>query len=438
MGYNNLIYNMVLGNELIKKLILFIAILSLFGCSAASEISSRVSEKESSSTSTTSNISKESKLYSDPITLQQLGFENTLPDIMLQNYLVLKEFKETESKLKKKGYDVYDGYVEASKESGSDKISIDLSGGRALVSTKDDMMFIIYRSTSGDRTDFTKNVLTDLDGALISPEWYDGENSDSVLIHRGVDTEYTRFRNKILNIAAKTESKKFIVSGHSLGSALATLTALDLASNYKYDVSVVTFGSPRVGNKDFREVMEKYVPDNYRIYFPDDPIVSIPGLLIEYEHAGIALGISSEGTQNNKISTDNFGIAAYKSIFNDNFKVHMIGNYIKSINTILQSCYQDEQYCFNLRKGIEVAMIERETMNQYRSIFKAKPEEFKDALVIKSKEAVAKKQKELEQKTEESISNLEDFIKDNQEKIETEWFNSYKTMAESKAKSLIE
>ena len=438
MGYNNLIYKMVLENELIKKLILFFVILSLFGCSAAAEISSKVSEKESSSTSTTSTISKESKLYSDPITLQQLGFENTLPDIMLQNYLVLKEFKETESKLKKKGYDVYDGYVEASKESGSDKISIDLSGGRALVSTKDDMMFIIYRSTSGDRTDFTKNVLTDLDGALISPEWYDGENSDSVLIHRGFDTEYSRFRNKILNIAARTESKKFIISGHSLGSALSTLTALDLASNYKYDVSVVTFGSPRVGNKDFREVMEKYVPDNYRIYFPDDPIVSIPGLLIEYEHAGIALGISSEGTQNNKISTDNFGIAAYKSIFNENFKIHMIGNYIKSINTILQSCYQDEQYCFNLRKGMEVAMIERETMNQYRSIFKAKPEEFKDALVIKSKEAAAKKQKELEKKTEESISNLENFIKDNQEKIETEWFKSYKTMAESKAKSLIE
>tara|TARA_B100001765_G_C19500332_1_gene338969 strand:+ start:934 stop:2250 length:1317 start_codon:yes stop_codon:yes gene_type:complete len=438
MGYNNLIYKMVLENELIKKLILFFVILSLFGCSAAAEISSKVSEKESSSTSTTSTISKESKLYSDPITLQHLGFENTLPDIMLQNYLVLKEFKEAKSKLEKKGYDVYDGYVEASEKSESDKISIDLSGGRALVSTKDDMMFIIYRSTSGDRTDFTKNVLTDLDGALISPEWYDGENSDSVLIHRGFDTEYSRFRNKILNIAARTESKKFIISGHSLGSALSTLTALDLASNYKYDVSVVTFGSPRVGNKDFREVMEKYVPDNYRIYFPDDPIVSIPGLLIEYEHAGIALGISSEGTQNNKISTDNFGIAAYKSIFNENFKIHMIGNYIKSINTILQSCYQDEQYCFNLRKGMEVAMIERETMNQYRSIFKAKPEEFKDALVIKSKEAAAKKQKELEKKTEESISNLENFIKDNQEKIETEWFKSYKTMAESKAKSLIE
>ena len=83
-------------------------------------------------------------------------------------------------------------------------------------------------------------------------------------------------------------------------------------------------------------------------------------------------------------------------------------------------------------------MIERETMNQYRSIFKSKPEEFKDALVIKSKEAVAKKKEELEKKTEESISNLESFIKNNQEKIETEWFNSYKTMAESKAKSLIE
>jgi hypothetical protein len=435
MGYNNLINKKVLENELLKKLILFFVILALFGCSAVSEISSKVSDEESPPTSA---ISKESKLYSDPISLQQLGFENTLPDILLQNYLVLKEFKEAKSKLEKKGYDVHDGYVEAAAKTGADKVSIDLSGGRALVSTKDDMMFIIYRSTSGDRTDFTKNVLTDLDGALISPEWYDGENSDSVLIHRGFVTEYARFRNTILNIAARTESKKFIVSGHSLGSALAALTALDLSSNYKYDVSVVTFGSPRVGNKDYRQVMEKYVPDNYRIYFPDDPIVSIPGLLFEYEHAGIALGISSEGTQNNQISTDNFGIAAYKSIFNGNFKVHFIGNYIKSINTILESCYKDEQYCFNLRKGMEVAMIERETMNQYRSIFKSKPEEFKDALVIKSKEAAAKKKKELEKKTEESISNLESFIKNNQEKIETEWFNSYKTMAESKAKSLIE
>ena len=435
MGYNNLINKKVLENELLKKLILFFVILALFGCSAVSEILSKVSDEESPPTS---DISKESKLYSDPISLQQLGFENTLPDILLQNYLVLKEFKEAKSKLEKKGYDVHDGYVEAAVKTGADKVSIDLSGGRALVSTKDDMMFIIYRSTSGDRTDFTKNVLTDLDGALISPEWYDGENSDSILIHRGFDTEYSRFRNTILNIAARTESKKFIVSGHSLGSALAALTALDLSSNYKYDVSVVTFGSPRVGNKDYRQVMEKYVPDNYRIYFPDDPIVSIPGLLFEYEHAGIALGISSEGTQNNKISTDNFGIAAYKSIFNENFKVHQIGNYIKSINTILESCYKDEQYCFNLRKGMEVAMIERETMNQYRSIFKSKPEEFKDALVIKSKEAAAKKKEELEKKTEESISNLESFIKNNQEKIETEWFNSYKTMAESKAKSLIE
>ena len=198
MGYNNLINKKVLENELLKKLILFFVILALFGCSAVSEISSKVSDEESPPTSA---ISKESKLYSDPISLQQLGFENTLPDILLQNYLVLKEFKEAKSKLEKKGYDVHDGYVEAAVKTGADKVSIDLSGGRALVSTKDDMMFIIYRSTSGDRTDFTKNVLTDLDGALISPEWYDGENSDSVLIHRGFDTEYTRFRNTILNIA---------------------------------------------------------------------------------------------------------------------------------------------------------------------------------------------------------------------------------------------
>ena len=75
MGYNNLINKKVLENELLKKLILFFVILALFGCSAVSEISSKVSDEESPPTSA---ISKESKLYSDPISLQQLGFENTL------------------------------------------------------------------------------------------------------------------------------------------------------------------------------------------------------------------------------------------------------------------------------------------------------------------------------------------------------------------------
>ena len=39
--------------------------------------------------------------------------------------------------------------------------------------------------------------------------------------------------------------------------------------------------------------MDEYVRDNYRIFFPEDPIANIPGVLFDYEHTGIALGIIS-------------------------------------------------------------------------------------------------------------------------------------------------
>ena len=250
----------------------------------------------------------------------------------------------------------------------------------------------------------------------------------------------------MLEIINDKKPSKIIVSGHSLGSALATLSALDLSMNYGYDVSLVSMGGPRVGNKEYRELMDNYVKDNYRIYIPEDPIINIPGSLKDYEHSGFAFGINPDGTHNSEINIDNFGFNAYRSIFDERFNIHHLGNYIKSINKILGKCYKDQSECFNMQEGYKTSLIERETMNQFRIALRAKPQEFIDETMEKAIGNIEEEKKKIKEITSEFkektnaevLSNLDVIIEAN--KAKTEWVKSYSEKAKSlkdKAKDLL-
>ena len=369
------------------------------------------------------------------VSLQEIGFERILPDLVYQNYLVLKDFEFAKQKAEIKGYEVIgDDFLYAPGEENKDKFSINLSGGKALILKKDNILFVIFRSTSGDRSDFTKNVITDLDGALVNTSWISGEN---ILVHRGFESEYLRYRESLNEIIIDENPSKIIFTGHSLGSALAALSALDLSMNSGYDVSLLAMGAPRVGNSEYRKLMDEYVKDNYRIYFPQDPISNIPGTLFDYEHTGLALGISPEGKHNHDISIDNFGFTAYRAVFDERFNVHKYPSYFKAINKILSDCYKDETKCFNMKQAYMTMMVERETMNQYRAAVKAKPAEITNELmesaVISLKEEKNKIEKlsndAFEKSNLELSENLESIINLNKEK--TEWAKTYKEKASS-------
>ncbi len=425
------------------KKILITIIMFLLSCSSPSSDTEVKTDAEEIGDS----IVKASSIIEEKpmVSLQQIGFESILPDIVYQNFLVLKDFEYVKEKAEVKGYDIIKNkFIKAPGENVSDKFSINLSGGLALIVEKDDILFVTFRSTSAKtKKEYTKNVITDLDGALVKADWIE---SEGVLLHRGFDAEYSRFREEVVKIINEEKPNKIIFSGHSLGSSLASLSALDLSMNHGYDVSLVSMGGPRVGNKQYRELMDEFVKDNYRIYIPQDPIVNIPGTLKEYEHSGFALGINPDGTHNNEVSIDHFGFTAYRSIFDERFDIHHYGNYVKSINKILSSCYKDESECFNMREAYKTSMIERETMNQYRIALKAKPQEIIDENVQKALgniESEKKKIKEIttdfkEKTNNEVLNNLDGIIASNKNK--TEWVKSYKEKAKSikdKAKDLL-
>jgi predicted lipase len=78
---------------------------------------------------------------------------------------------------------------------------------------------------------------------------------------------------------------KIIVTGHSLGGALATLCALSIArSSIKTKVYCLTFGSPRVGNRHFAKLFNKCVPNSVRYVYGADMVASVPLILQGYWH----------------------------------------------------------------------------------------------------------------------------------------------------------
>ena len=67
----------------------------------------------------------------------------------------------------------------------------------------------------------------------------------------------------LLHIRFKLE-RYVTIAGHSLGGALATLAAYDLATELALPhVHCITFGAPRVGNSVFVSDYDRHVPDTW-------------------------------------------------------------------------------------------------------------------------------------------------------------------------------
>ncbi len=74
------------------------------------------------------------------------------------------------------------------------------------------------------------------------------------------------------------------ICGHSLGGALATLLALDVAANTAFtDPAVYTYGSPRTGDSLFASTYDQVVKNSSRIANRLDIVTALPPP-VDYEH----------------------------------------------------------------------------------------------------------------------------------------------------------
>lgn len=154
--------------------------------------------------------------------------------------------------------------------------------------------------------------------------------ADPCLIHSGFFTAYSSVRHQVINMIAsvvaldhlknekicsknelesdensKSESPRpqhwtVAITGHSLGGALATLAAMDIAQqkNKLGDIKIkmYNFGSPRVGNQCFSKLFDLAVPDSWRVVNANDSVTKVPRPFMGYHHVGHLVAVDKDGS----------------------------------------------------------------------------------------------------------------------------------------------
>uniref|UniRef100_A0ACD5TAC8 Uncharacterized protein n=1 Tax=Avena sativa TaxID=4498 RepID=A0ACD5TAC8_AVESA len=112
---------------------------------------------------------------------------------------------------------------------------------------------------------------------------FDYPGMDEAKVHSGFYSAYhnTTLRDGVVNGIQKTMEAygnvPIMVTGHSMGGAMASFCTLDLIVNYGLkDVTLMTFGQPRIGNAEFSSHFKKYLPNAIRVTNAHDIVPHLP------------------------------------------------------------------------------------------------------------------------------------------------------------------
>ena len=105
-------------------------------------------------------------------------------------------------------------------------------------------------------------------------------------------------QEQIRTAKAPRPRRSFVVTGHSLGSALATLFVMKNKASHRFDITTIcTFASPRVGDTQFAEQFNQLPVTSWRIVNTQDIVPKLPLRLpfFDYQHVATPYEFSSSG-----------------------------------------------------------------------------------------------------------------------------------------------
>ena len=133
-----------------------------------------------------------------------------------------------------------------------------------------DQLILAFRGTSSKKDLFT-------DFTAVKSRYL------GTTVHKGFRDAWLSIEDKVLSYVDKVKPQKVRVAGHSLGGALATHAALSVSlwrfSDCQFEMdrpSLYTYGSPRVGDKAFSDLVNSTVFDHYRVTNGRDIIPRVP------------------------------------------------------------------------------------------------------------------------------------------------------------------
>ena len=110
--------------------------------------------------------------------------------------------------------------------------------------------------------------------------------------HEGFQNQYGEMKEHYLDEVERAHEQypqhRLIITGHSLGGALATLAAADIRSHkdpwYLANTELYTYGSPRIGNEALARFLSNQSRLSYRVTSMHDLIPRLPPVHGHYWH----------------------------------------------------------------------------------------------------------------------------------------------------------
>ena len=115
-------------------------------------------------------------------------------------------------------------------------------------------------------------------------------------VHRGFQSALMDVWPAMRARLANYPQRPLWLTGHSLGGAMATLAAAQLADADESFIGVYTFGSPRCGGKKFSRVYEiEAGARSHRVHNNSDIVTRFPTRQMNYRHVGRLAYITESG-----------------------------------------------------------------------------------------------------------------------------------------------
>jgi triacylglycerol lipase len=162
---------------------------------------------------------------------------------------------------------------------------------QAIIATSASSLYLAFRGTEKDPIDWAKNAqFKPIPGAM------------GGRVHKGFRLALDEVWNGIAPVLME-QPNPVLITGHSLGGALAVLAAARLMEAGMKPAAVYTYGQPRVGQSDFAGAFEAELgTDTYRVINHIDLVTRIPLLIQGYRHCGLRMYFDGSGRFHPKAS----------------------------------------------------------------------------------------------------------------------------------------
>ncbi|KAL4435114.1 hypothetical protein ABPG74_003607 [Tetrahymena malaccensis] len=171
-------------------------------------------------------------------------------------------------------------------------------------------------------------------------------------IHMGF-RDHAQSVQEDINLCVKSILKQYInakivITGHSLGGAIATLVSIEVLKYLKTkdQVSVYTFGAPKIGNQNFVDYLNQQIPNSYRIVNYYDAVPHLPfKQILDFKHHGYEIWMTNPDSLNqfkvcHSQQLEHQGCSSQVSLLNFSIKNHI--SYFGIYTGCTKDLYQKE------------------------------------------------------------------------------------------------